>query len=837
MMQPLNTPRRSVRVLLKQGHVIRRIWHRLVQILLWTYPAIMMWIIRRPKKAALLYGKNDDEENLLASALALTRTYQGDIIYLASDTEQTKVYIRTLAPSIRGSQPERVQVRARTDQSILKLHVRCQLVITSHILISSPQARGKRVHVHVSHGLGPKTYRNIKSSETALVSNTTIWNDQHLRSMGKTTSTTILRGYPRQDFLIRGSHVSSFEKLNIDVGVPFVVWTPTVRSANFGARGRWTEGAELDTRNNQDTWELLPKLQAAAAEHGIKLVAKPHPIEAGAMRDMGLHVVTNEDIWSAGLSPYHFIGRSSGLISDYSSIWIDYFATNKPVGLFCPDLEQFQTGIRGLLDPPFENLASGLFITSTADAREFFSCVATGRTYNTQDYQRVRTHIGYFETPNERSGMLIDDIQRLGATEGADLAFSPVESRPGQSPSAGSWSKRLLFLLPLLVQALVTLGTIPIVIVSAGPEKWAAIALGQSVGGIGAVLVSLGWGVSGPMKLASLEIAEHAQLLRMSFLTRSLAGLPVALILTGVSVLITADHHLEAALGCLTTLLLAFNSTWYFLGKSDPVGLLKLDALPRIGLMAVGWGIVAAGADVVVGLTMQCLAPVLASVLVHRYRGTQSGFPTRSGWRGVVSEIFSQRHGMASQVIPASFNFSPLIAVTMLAPSYAPAFALVDKVQKQLVTGFIPFGNMLISKAAAQVTAREQSQVAIARTNAYWVIACGLATGVGTLVLGYPLIGLLSHGHISISVDTLAAMSGVVAFSFIAAVLPATSLADVKGLKGASQAAAWGALFGIAAIALLTNVLASFGAELGLLVGFLITACTQILLALKKRKS
>lgn len=337
------------------------------------------------------------------------------------------------------------------------------------------------------------------------------------------------------------------------------------------------------------------------------------------------------------------------------------------------------------------------------------------------------------------------------------------------------------------------------------------------------------------MRLASLAIDDHAQLLRTSFLTRTLAGLPVASVLCVATVLITADHHLQAILGCLTTVLLAFNSTWYFLGKSDPVGLLRLDAVPRIGLMAGGWTLVAAGADVLVGLALQCLAPVVASLLVY-YSRRDKCLRSNASLRTMLVEIVSQRHGMASQVIPAVFNFSPLIAVSVIAPSYAPAFALVDKVQKQLVTGFVPFGNMLISKAAAQVAARSDSSSSIARIHTYWVLVGGLATGLGTLGLGYILVNLLSHGNVSVEPGTLMAMSGVVAFSFIAAVLPATSMSSARGLKGASKAAAWGALCGVIAITLLTNWYSAFGAELGLFIGFLVTAALQTLTSLRINK-
>lgn len=428
--RPLGRRVRSFRVLIKQGHLLKRAQTKFLHFANWAYSAIRMSSIRSTDATALLYGKNDDEENLLASALALTLDYRGEIVYLANDIERTRNFIATLAPSVPGSQPEKIDVGAKTKKSIRRLHVRCQLVITSHILISAPKAKGKRVHVHVSHGLGPKTYRNIRSSETALTSNTTVWNSQHLRAMVKPAETTILQGYPRQEILIAAQPARDdcLARLGISAAAPFVIWAPTVRSANFGSKGRWTEGVALHANDRPGTWGLVHDLQCAARKVGVQLIAKPHPVEADAMRNMGLHVITNDDLWGAGISPYQFIGLSDGLISDYSSIWIDYFAVNRSVGLYCPDIQVFQNGIRGLLEPPFRALADGLFIESFEDFVTFFECAKRRQIYNHTAYERVRKEIGYVETDARRTQLFIDGLRRVAALQGVDLAFrsSPI---------------------------------------------------------------------------------------------------------------------------------------------------------------------------------------------------------------------------------------------------------------------------------------------------------------------------------------------------------------------------------------------------------------------------
>lgn len=58
------------------------------------------------------------------------------------------------------------------------------------------------------------------------------------------------------------------------------------------------------------------------------------------------------------------------------------------------------------------------------------------------------------------------------------------------------------FGLSMVLLALASLVLIPVMIRSAGEAGWGAIALGQGIGGLGAVLVSYGWAMSGPTEIA-----------------------------------------------------------------------------------------------------------------------------------------------------------------------------------------------------------------------------------------------------------------------------------------------------------------------------------------------
>jgi hypothetical protein len=366
---------------------------------------------------ALIYGMHDDEENVLVSALALTRTYDGRILLLAVDPSATQQLLRTVA-AIIGGDPDQIAVARRTLWRTIMCHCRAELVITSHVMLSMPIARGNRFHVHVTHGWGPKSSRTARSSETAFTLNSTIWNESHLKNYNKPKHTLVIPGMPRSVMVDRGRELdrrSVLTRLGLNSEQPVVLWAPTYRTTYSYGIGQSREGVALTdhTRPNTDYRALL----TAAEAHGVQLVVKPHPVEAGVLAELGLPILSNADIWSAGATPTQLLGLIDGLISDYSSIWVDFLAARRSLLLFCPDLEEF-TRDRGIAPPPLYEVADGLLLTSDQDAAEFFLAVSSGRVFREGALVSCRESIGYMHEHDEHLAV-IDKIRQASIRHGS----------------------------------------------------------------------------------------------------------------------------------------------------------------------------------------------------------------------------------------------------------------------------------------------------------------------------------------------------------------------------------------------------------------------------------
>jgi CDP-glycerol glycerophosphotransferase (TagB/SpsB family) len=113
----------------------------------------------------------------------------------------------------------------------------------------------------------------------------------------------------------------------------------------------------------------------------IEVVVKPHPLDADLFERSGLRVITTEEIFDAGMSLYQFIGSSAAMISDYSSVWVEYLQLDRPLLLYCPDIDEYVAG-RGLNEPYMTEVATDLITGDPAAVVAFLEQVKSGADWN-----------------------------------------------------------------------------------------------------------------------------------------------------------------------------------------------------------------------------------------------------------------------------------------------------------------------------------------------------------------------------------------------------------------------------------------------------------------------
>ncbi|WP_136607130.1 CDP-glycerol glycerophosphotransferase family protein [Paenibacillus dokdonensis] len=152
-------------------------------------------------------------------------------------------------------------------------------------------------------------------------------------------------------------------------------------------------------------------------KHHISLVLKLHPFEESyfsneldEMKSERIVVLNDSMLGEHKLDLYDVLGAADMLITDYSSVYIDYLLLNRPV-LFLPvDLEEYKEN-RGLLFEPYEFWTPGPKAYSQEQLQQAVSRMLTDSDWYEQERTTIKSicHQNQDNKASERIWNLIDN--------------------------------------------------------------------------------------------------------------------------------------------------------------------------------------------------------------------------------------------------------------------------------------------------------------------------------------------------------------------------------------------------------------------------------------------
>lgn len=167
-------------------------------------------------------------------------------------------------------------------------------------------------------------------------------------------------GYPRYDLMLRGSEaVSAYrEELLKQTGSDtLILWMPTYRHASSERLNEETLNNEFNIPILNDKESLLA-FNAFCRENHILVVIKKHylqiPYDFGENVLTNIVYVENKDLAERDLQLYEFINCSDALVSDYSSVAIDYLLLDRPLGFTLDDYDAYSESRGWVFEDPLE---------------------------------------------------------------------------------------------------------------------------------------------------------------------------------------------------------------------------------------------------------------------------------------------------------------------------------------------------------------------------------------------------------------------------------------------------------------------------------------------------
>ena len=317
---------------------------------------------------------------------------------------------------------------------------------------------------------------------------------------------------------------------------------------------------------------------------------------------------------------------------------------------------------------------------------------------------------------------------------------------------------------PLL--ALVTpLLAVPAVVHAAGATGWTSIAVGQSVGALAAIVVSMSWPLTGPATVAAAPAADRADLYHRSLLPQLLVFTGCAPTAALVAVLVTPGHELAGALTAVAFAAQGLSASWFNIGTNAPWTTVRNEALTRFVATGAAAGLLFAGAALWLYPALLLAAAAAGHLLNLRTVRARHGVRALGGLGPATRELRAQRAGTVARCVNAVYWTGGVTVVTALATVGAPVFAAADRVQKSALNALLALPQALIAwvgRGGAPVDTVRRYRVALLAD----AVLSGLA-GIA-LWLAWPLVTeLLFRGAIPAVADVRLVSAAIVACTLL----------------------------------------------------------------------
>ena len=353
----------------------------------------------------LVYGMPSTEGNAVEVVRALVRLTDAEIVWPGAPPTAYLDAVGIPAARVR---------RLASTRSIAAVwaFLRAKAIFHTHGLYGCPIPSSRHPIVNVWHGDSFKLGRHFPNRTLRGPNATYIVASSHLMGAIKaelaetSPSRLLIVGNPRVAQMFSPPSQAQLESLGLDTSRPFVVWMPTFRVArdkagNVAWSNTTNKGSDLALAN------VATAIAKQLEQAGITLVVKPHMFDATNRDVPGAVILDNDGLERQGVPLYGLLGASAGLISDYSSVWIDYLAVDRPIGFLVNDLEDFRGG-RGIAAPELIAQYPGERLDSPQGVAEFIEDINSGGALGRPRRERFMNIIGY-----KASASSAEDVVRV----------------------------------------------------------------------------------------------------------------------------------------------------------------------------------------------------------------------------------------------------------------------------------------------------------------------------------------------------------------------------------------------------------------------------------------
>ena len=261
--------------------------------------------------------------------------------------------------------------------------LRAGYLFISHGIFEQYQAdKSSKIVVNLWHGMPLKRIEFMDPTTTwvtysdYIIATSEMFKNIMGQSFKKDAEHTLLIGQPRNDLLFDETDFFEKQKINRQEYDKVGIWLPTYRYSLLQQR---TDGAFHEGQLLFLTICDLEELNSFLKIHRQLLIVKLHPMDFLQTTELpsfsNLRILKHKDLTS---QLYPLLGNCDYLLTDFSSVWLDYEILGKPIGFVCDDFSSYKNG-RGFTIPNLKDLLPGPVLVNLAELEHFLSHLPENR--------------------------------------------------------------------------------------------------------------------------------------------------------------------------------------------------------------------------------------------------------------------------------------------------------------------------------------------------------------------------------------------------------------------------------------------------------------------------
>ncbi|MEK3766887.1 CDP-glycerol glycerophosphotransferase family protein [Solibacillus sp. FSL K6-4121] len=234
-----------------------------------------------------------------------------------------------------------------------------KLMITENRIY--PKIHKKMFWVHLTHGTpikNTKSYMYLDKNVDLVLYQSEYVKEIVAKAYNVPLYKLVCTGYPRNDLLINMSNQKSEEE--------YIVWLPTFRKNSnrdrIDSSVEFPYGMPIIENENQ-----LLDLNKILVKNNRILYIKPHFASDlsnwSKIECSNIKIIDDTYLFNQKIQLYEFLGKSKGLITDYSSVYYDYSLLKKPIALTVDDLNEYSENLGFVFENYYEEI-KGFYVNN-----------------------------------------------------------------------------------------------------------------------------------------------------------------------------------------------------------------------------------------------------------------------------------------------------------------------------------------------------------------------------------------------------------------------------------------------------------------------------------------